>query len=330
MKRLAFLLFAGVLGLATARAHTLTVYAAFGYDQAVAQAFTRSTGIAVDLVHLSTGPLQARVQAEGARARWDIVWFDGNVAMRELALQHRLACGWAPDARYSALGRRLEPADRCYLPVGLTYAGTMLVNTRRLHPTPHSWADLALPALRGKVGMNNPAISGPTFPFVAAMLQHDGLRAGEAWFEQLHRNGLKVYPTNGVTLRALQYGQIDVAIVQSSAALGFAAREAGLRIVAAPPQAALPSDIAIGAGVQGGTLQQARRFVEFVLSPAGQRAMQQGDPDADSNYQPLLQGVRALPAVSRLVVRDPLLLDPLAWGPRQSGIDQWFSSRVLH
>ncbi len=92
----------------------------------------------------------------------------------------------------------------------------------------------------------------------------------------------------------------------------------------------LPSDIAIGAGVRGGTLQQARRFVEFVLSPAGQRVMQRADPDADSNYQPLLQGVPALPAVSRLVVRDPLLLDPLAWGPRQAGVDQWFSSRVMH
>ncbi len=330
MIRFALALLLAALSLATAQARPLTVYAAFGYDRAVAQAFTRSTGIAVDLVHLSTGPLQARVQAEGSRPQWDVLWFDGDMAMRDMAARHRLACGWMPALAYDAQGRALLPADRCYLPVGLTYAGTLLVNTRRLHQAPSTWAELLQPALRGKVGMNNPAISGPTFPFVAGILQHDGMRAGQAWFEQLKAHGLKVYPTNSVTLRALQYGQIDVAVVQSSAALGFAQREPGLRIVLPDPVAELPSDIAIGAQVRGPELQQARRFVEFVLSPAGQRAMQQGDPSADSNYQPLLRGIAPLPVVARLKPHDAQRLDPTAWGARESAVDLWFSQHVLH
>ncbi len=330
MKRLVLALLLAAAGAGVARARPLTIYAAFGYDRAVAQAFTRSTGIPVQLVHLSTGPLLARVQAEGARAQWDVLWFDGNLAMRELALQHRLACGWMPGVSYDAAGRALLPADRCYLPTGLTYAGTMLVDTRRVGTLPRSWADLASPALRGKVGMNNPAISGPTFPFVAGILQHDGMRAGKAYFERLKANGLRVYPTNSVTLRALQYGQIDVAVVQSSAALGFAARQPGLRIVAAPPSAELPSDIAIGAAARGRALAQARAFVAFVLSPAGQRAMQHGDPSADSNYQPLLQGVAPLPAVSSLAVPARERLDPRIWGPREGAVDSWFSAHVLH
>ena len=330
MLRFALLLLLAALSLTTAQARPLTVYAAFGYDRAVAQAFTRSTGIAVDLVHLSTGPLQARVQAEGSRPQWDLVWFDGDMAMRDMASRHLLACGWMPGVAYDATGRALVPADRCYLPVGLTYAGTLLVNTRRLHTVPRGWADLNRPALRGKVGMNNPAISGPTFPFVAGILQHDGMAAGQAWFEQLKADGLKVYPTNSVTLRALQYGQIDVAVVQSSAALGFAQREPGLRIVTPDPVAELPSDIAIGAHVHGAELQQARRFVEFVLSPQGQRAMQQGDPSADSNYQPLLRGVAPLPALARLRVGRAQRLDPALWGAREAAVDRWFSSHVLH
>jgi iron(III) transport system substrate-binding protein len=330
MKRLVLALLLGA-GLARAAvAHTLTVYAAFGYDRAVAQAFTRSTGIAVDLVHLSTGPLQARVQAEGARPQWDIVWFDGDLAMRELALQHRLACGWLPNLSYTPTGQSLLPADRCYLPVGLTYAGTLLVDTARMPELPQSWAALTQAAWRGKVGMNNPAISGPTFPFVAGMLEHDGMARGKAYFEHLKANGLKVYPTNSVTLRALQYGQIDAAVVQSSAALGFASSRPGFRIVAAPPQTALPSDIAIGTRAHGQTLQHARRFVEFVLSPAGQKAMQQADPGADSNYQPLLRGIAPRPAVAHLPVRQPLMLDPVVWGPREAAIDAWFNARVLH
>ncbi len=330
MIRLVLLLLLAALSVATARARPLTVYAAFGYDRAVAQAFTRSTGIAVDLVHLSTGPLQARVQAEGRRPQWDVLWFDGDMPMRNMASQHLLACGWMPGVAYDASGRALLPADRCYLPVGLTYAGTLLVNTRRLPDAPRTWADLDRSALRGKVGMNNPAISGPTFPFVAGMLQHDGMQAGQAWFEALKANGLKVYPTNSVTLRALQYGQIDVAVVQSSAALGFAQREPDLRIVAPDPVAELPSDVAIGAQVRGAELQQARRFVEFLLSPAGQRAMQHGDPSADSNYQPLIRGVAPLPALARLHVSDAQRLDPTVWGAREASIDLWFSSHILH
>ncbi len=330
MKKLLLALLAAVAGAASATAHPLTVYAAFGYDRAVAQAFTQATGIPVDLVHLSTGPLQARVEAEGDRPQWDVVWFDGDLAMRELALQRRLACGWMPPLRYSARGLALLPADRCYLPVGLTYAGVMLVDAARLHELPHGWKQLAQPAFAGKVGMNNPAISGPTFPFVAGILQHDGMVAGKAWFERLRAQGLKVYPTNSVTLRALQYGQIDVAVVQSSAALGFAAGQPGLRIVSAPPLAALPSDIAIGAAVRGKTLQQARRFVRFVLSPAGQKVMQHADPSADSNYQPLLRGVAPRPAVAALPVDGTEVLDPRVWGPREGAVDAWFSAHVLH
>ena len=315
---------------ANADASTLRVYAAFGYDRAVAQAFTKATGIPVDLVHLSTGPLQARVQAEGSRPQWDIVWFDGDTAMRDMASRHALACGWTPHVDYDAAGKALVPSDRCYLPVGLTYAGALLVNTRRVRTPPVTWSDLGSPALRGKVGMNNPAISGPTYPFVAGILQHEGMQAGQAWFERLKANGLKVYPTNSVTLRALQYGQIDVAVVQSSAALGFAQREPDLRVVTPAPMAELPSDIAIGAQVRGGQLQQARRFVEFVLSAAGQRAMQQGDPSADSNFQPLLRGVAALPTLARLSVREPQRLDPAIWGAREASVDQWFSSHVFH
>ncbi len=322
-----------ILGVvAQVRAATLTVYAAMGYDRKVAQAFTRATGIRVNLVHLSTGPLLARVQAEGAHSQWDVLWFDGNLAMREFARSRQLSCGWLPPVRYTPQGQALVPADRCYLPVGVTYAGVMLVDTRRLPQGdwPKRWGDLVKPALRGRVGMDNPAISGPTYPFVAGMMQHLGLAAGERYFERLNANGLKVFPRNSVTLRALQYGQIDVAVVQSSAALGLAQRQPGLRVVAAAPSVELPSDIAIGAHVTGGMLQSARRFVQFVLSPAGQKVLQAGDSSADSNYQPLLAGVGAVSALAGLAGVQPLVLSAAQWGPREPTVVYWFTAHVAH
>jgi len=316
--------------LSTTHATTLTVYGAMGYDQHVAQAFTKATGIPVNLIHLSTGPLLARVQAEARNPQWDVLWLDGNQAMQTFASEKLLQCGWAPTVRYTALGKQLVPPSHCWQPVGVTYAGVILYNPKAIAEAdwPTGWNDLAKPALRGKVGMDNPAISGPTYPLVAGLLQHLGDAPGKAYFERLKANGLRVFPTNSVTLRALQYGQIDAAVVQSSAAIGFLHEMPGLRIATPAPATVLPSDLAIGKHATGTLQQQARRFVQWVLSPAGQAAMQQGDPDADSNYEPLLDSTAALPSLKQLGSVQPLVLDPAVWGPKEPQVIDWFTAYI--
>ncbi len=315
---------------APAKAATLTVYAAMGYGARLAHAFSQATGIRVNLVHLSTGPLLARVQAEAARPQWDVLWFDGNLAMREFAHRRILACGWRPAVDYLPQGRALLPPDRCYYPVGVTLAGVVLVNERRLPQKawPRRWSDLLDRSLRDKVGMDNPAISGPTYPFVAGMMQHLGTAGGKRYFSRLKANGLRVFPRNSATLRALQYGQIDVAVVQSSAALGMAARHPGLRVLAPSPSILLPSDIAIGAGVHGPKLRAARRFVQYVLSPAGQKILLTDKATADSNYEPLLARVHPPAVLAPLAGVHALVLDPAKWGPMEPAIVNWFTAHV--
>ncbi|MGA8009046.1 MAG: extracellular solute-binding protein [Thiomonas sp.] len=315
---------------AAAHAAALTVYGAMGYDQHVAQAFTKATGIPVNLIHLSTGPLLARVQAESRNPQWDVLWLDGNQAMQAFAAQGLLRCGWTPTVHYTALGQQLVPPSHCWQPVGVTDAGVILYNPKAIAQAnwPRTWDDLARPGLRGKVGMDNPAISGPTYPLVAGLLQHLGDTQGKAYFARLKANGLKVFPTNSVTLRALQYGQIDAAVVQSSAAIGFLHEMPGLRIATPAPVTVLPSDLAIGQHLSGTLQQQAQRFVRWVLSPAGQVAMQQGDPDADSNYQPLLDGTTALPSLKQLGTVHPLVLDPAVWGEKEPQVIDWFTAHI--
>ena len=66
--------------------------------------------------------------------------------------------------------------------------------------------------------MNDPSVSGPTYPFVAGMFsQLGGNSQGEAFYTGLKSNGLHVYQTNTNTLQALQTGQIKLALIQSSA-----------------------------------------------------------------------------------------------------------------
>ena len=71
-------------GGAAAAKGQLVIYAAEGYDQAMATAFQQKTGIRVKLSDMSTGPLVAKVEAEGSNPQWDVAWFDGDGTMAAL------------------------------------------------------------------------------------------------------------------------------------------------------------------------------------------------------------------------------------------------------
>ena len=60
---------------------SLTLYSSQGYDSDTANLFQAQTGVKVNLVDDSTGPLVARITAERNNPRWDVVWFDGSVTM---------------------------------------------------------------------------------------------------------------------------------------------------------------------------------------------------------------------------------------------------------
>ena len=51
----------------------LTVYSSQGYDSDSTKAFQAQTGIQTKLVDDSTGPLLAKIAAEGANPQWDVL-----------------------------------------------------------------------------------------------------------------------------------------------------------------------------------------------------------------------------------------------------------------
>ena len=51
-----------------------------------------------------------------------------------------------------------------------------------------------------------------------------------------------------------------------------------------------------------------------MLSPAGQKVMQSGDPTGDSLYYPVLQGVSPLPALPSLSQVKTQTINPYTWG----------------
>ncbi|HET6502775.1 MAG TPA: extracellular solute-binding protein [Amycolatopsis sp.] len=315
---------------ASTAAPPLVVYSAQGYAQTVIDAFQKATGIQTKLVKDSTGPLLAKVAAEKSNPQWGLLWADGAEAFAALDGQGQLLKGYAPDVPLTAAGQSVFPQDRSYVPTGITLAGAVLYDPAKTPNPPTSWQELLSPAWRGKVGMPNPSISGPTYPFVAGMMsQLGGEDQGKAYFSQLKANGLQVFDANPDSLHALTTGAIQLDLAQSSTAFAAVVKNPGLKVAFLNKVSLLPSNIGIDAKAPAAVQDEAEKFAAFTLSPAGQQAMLAGNPSGDSLYWPLVNGVSPRQGVPPLDTVAYQTVDPYVWGPRESEINSWFTQNIV-
>jgi iron(III) transport system substrate-binding protein len=314
----------------TASKVTLVVYSAQGYDSAMTKAFTKATGIPVKLDDNSTGPLLTQIEASRNNPNWGLLWVDGSTAFAGLDTQGLLLKGFEPSVQWDSLGTASVPSDQSYTPTGVTLMAALAYNKQKVKAPPTSWQALLSSQWKGQVGMNDPSQSGPTFPFIAGMMNYlGGVNQGESFFTKLKANGLIINPTNGPTLQALTSGRINLALVQSSAAIGAAIGDKNLGIAYLNPVTLLPSAIGIDAKASAQVQAEAKQFIEFVLSPAGQAVMQSGDPTGDSLYYPVVQGVNPLPALPTLGSTATQSINPYTWGPQEATINTWFDNNIV-
>jgi iron(III) transport system substrate-binding protein len=308
----------------------LVVYSAQGYDSAMTKAFTKATGIPVQLDDNSTGPLLTQIEASKNNPKWGLLWVDGATAFAGLDTQGLLLKGFEPSVSWNSLGAASVPSDKSYVPTGVTLMGIVAYNKSKVPNPPTSWQALESSTWKGEVGMNDPSQSGPTFPLIAGVYNYlGGVSAGEKYFETLKSNGLVIHPTNGPTLQALTSGQINLALVQSSAAIGATFTDKNIGIEYLNPATLLPSAIGIDAKAPAAEQAEAEKFIEYVLSSAGQHVMQTGDPTGDSLYYPVVNGVNPLPSLPSLASVKTQTINPYTWGPQEATINTWFDSNIV-
>jgi iron(III) transport system substrate-binding protein len=308
----------------------LVVYSAQGYDKVVTEAFTKATGIPVKLDDNSTGPLLTQIEASKNNPNWGLLWVDGATAFAGLDQQGLLMKGYEPSVTFNSLGTASMPADKSYTPAGMTLMGILAYNKTKVPNPPTTWQALESPTWKGQVGMNDPSQSGPTFPLIAGVMNYlGGVSKGEAFFSTLKSNGLIIHPTNGPTLQALTSGQINLALVQSSAAIGATLGAKNIGIQYLSPATLLPSAIGIDAKASPQVQAEAEKFISYVLSPAGQAVAQTGDPTGDSLYYPVVSGVSPLPSLPSLASVKTQTINPYTWGPQEATINNWFDSNIV-
>jgi iron(III) transport system substrate-binding protein len=270
----ALLVFAavGLTGGASAQAPVrLTVYTALENEQlepyrAAFQA--ENPGITIDWVRDSTGVITARVLAEKANPRADIIW---GLAVTSLLIfeDENLLQPYTPRG-----AEQLKPAFRdSRNPMVWTgmdaFLSVICYNTveakRRGLKAPSTWQDLLNPAYKGRITMPNPASSGTGYLTIAAWLQMMGEQKGWQFMDKLHENiGLYLHSGTAPCNRAAQ-GEFAMAIA-------FDARGALLKQQGAPIEVIIPKE---GAGwdmeataIMRGTrnLAAAQRLADFSVS----------------------------------------------------------------
>lgn len=310
----------------------LTLYSSQGYDSDTAKAFQQQTGITVKLVDDSTGPLVAKITAERNNPQWDVVWFDGNVTMQTLDNQGYLLKWNSPNiGNYTSLGAQNVPSDHAYYPSGITAAGAIVYNTKHIPSAglPQDWSDLTNPAYKNLLAENDPAFSGPAYPFIAGVSQVlGGEDQGKQFFQALKNNGDKIFQTNDPTLGSVETGAREFAIVQDSAY--YAAQKAGQPLGIIYPKsgvAALPAEMGIAANSRHAGC--AEQFVNWVLSSAGQSVMTHHDPtDGDTYFIDIINGVT--PVVTRQTAGiNFVTLDVPKWAGVEDEFKSWFHDNIV-
>ncbi|WP_405496220.1 extracellular solute-binding protein [Nocardia sp. NBC_00511] len=231
-------------------------------------AFTKASGVKVNVFGGETGKITAKLDAEWQNPQADVVYL----------------ASWTPVAKYAADGRTLayKPQDSDKIQTGWAgkddaYTGrdgsalTIVVNTKVSPGSPKDWADLAAPEYKGKVIMPDPRESGTARDLVAAMVAAWGKDKTWELFDKLFANGMAVHGANGPALDDVTAGSHAVVLggVDYSA---YAAVDKGepLQVVApASGTTITPRPVFIVKSTKNPTA--AKALEDFMFSPQAQQ-----------------------------------------------------------
>ncbi len=249
----------------------LTVYTALENDQLepYRQAFeSDNPGITINWVRDSTGVVTARLLAERANPRADVIWGLAVTSMFIFEDNNMLE-------PYTPRGAEaLKPAFRSPRnPMTWTgmdaFLSVICFNTaeakKRFIRAPKSWQDLTNPIYKGLLVMPNPASSGTGFLSVAAWLQTFGEQKGWEFMDKLHQN-------IGVYLHSGSAPCVQAARGEYTLGISFDTRGALLKTQGFPIDVIIPKEGAgwdmEASGIHRGTrnLAGAQRLMDWSVS----------------------------------------------------------------
>jgi iron(III) transport system substrate-binding protein len=266
------LAFLGVAPMAEAQQRTrLTVYTALENEQLApfkqaAEAALRDVEIA--WVRDSTGVITARLIAEKANPRADMVWGLSVFSLLQMEAQDMLE-PYTPRGA-EALRPNMRSARNPMTWTGMdAFVSAICFNTvvaqQRNLPRPATWQDLLDPRFRGQIVMPNPNSSGTGFLTMVGWIANKGEQGAWEFMTRLHENIQQYTHSGSAPCNNAARGEFGVG-------LSFDMRSVALKNQGAPIDIIVPTD-GVGFDLEGAAIVRgtrneaaAKRLMDFAVS----------------------------------------------------------------
>lgn len=242
---------------------------------AMKTAYETETGLEVSITRKSTGDILNQIRSEKAAPTID-VWWGGtgdthlqagseNLLEPYQPAHERDMLPWAQNFFAMSGGRS---AGIYAGALGFAYNADLLRELKL--PAPTCWKDLTDIGYRGRIQSGNPNSSGTAFTTLATLVQLFGEDEAFRFLAALNRN-IEHYTTSGAApVKAAARGETLIGISFMHDAV--TQKQAGYPLVIVAPCEGTGYEIGAVSIVKGARHgKEARRFVDFALSPEGQR-----------------------------------------------------------
>jgi iron(III) transport system substrate-binding protein len=301
---------------------TVVVYSSVDEANAkkIMDVFTADTGIAVQFVHLSTGPAYARIKAEAANPQAD-VWFGAPSENHIVAKKEGLTIPWT-GGNFDSLGKGFKDPEgywRSFYMNPMAFAVNKDVLARIGAPKPTSWADLLNPAYKGQIQLPTPQASGTAYNLVASLVVMMGEDKAFEYMKKLGPN-VQTYTSSGTgPSKGVSVGQCAIGIQFTPAFFEFIDQRFPLEVVF-PKEGVWFEAPAVSIVKGARNLKAAQVLVEWLTSTRAQSTL----TEVRTFFYPVVAGAKlaaGMPAFESLKTVD---VDPIwAAAEKKRLVDRW-------
>ena len=257
-------------------AQEVTVLCNFEVDwcEAMKAAYEKTTGLKAVFIRRSDGESLAQIRAEKGNPRADIYHAGESASAKALAAEGLLEAYKSPNVAdlHEWAQRIAEDSKYFQTPIytgvlGYGYNTELLAKNKM--PEPKCWKDLANPAYKNEIQMANPGTSGTAFNMVSTILQLMGEDEGFKFLAAMNKNVNQYTRSGSAGIRAAAKGETTIGITFLHDSVAQAVQGYPIKTVA--PCEGTGYEIISSSIIKGGPNPEgAKKWMDFVLSPAGQ------------------------------------------------------------
>jgi iron(III) transport system substrate-binding protein len=258
----------------------LLIYSVVNEDatQALADLFTKTTGIKVSYLRASTGELVNRVIAEKGAPQADVLLGGAeslHIAASQAGALDAYTSKAVPTPAYTR-GADGTWTGFCVLTLGIGINEQRFAEKFPGKAYPKTWDDLTDSAYKGELIFTDPVASSTGYLFLQSQLQRLGESAGWAYFKKLTPLAGQLPASGGAPPKLIGTGEYTVCVAYMHAMQQYVAQGFPVKIIIPPQTVGEIDAVSVLKGARH--TAHAQRFVDFMLSKEAQELFMSFSP----------------------------------------------------